>query len=67
MLVLTRKKNEQIIIGDSITITVVGIDHGVVKLGVEAPKDIIVHRKEVLDKGLDIPGESEINSNNDKQ
>lgn len=47
MLVLTRKSNESIIIDGKIEITVVGIEEGKVKLGISAPKDIGVYRKEV--------------------
>lgn len=49
MLVLTRKKNESIIIGDDITIVVVEVRGDKVRLGVEAPKDVSVHRREVFD------------------
>ena len=47
MLVLTRKKNESIIINDDITIVVVELRGDKVRLGVEAPKEISVHRGEV--------------------
>ncbi len=49
MLVLSRKKNESIIIDDKITIVVVEIRGDKVRLGVEAPKEIPVHRREVYD------------------
>ena len=49
MLVLSRKKNESIIINGAITIVVVDIRGDKVRLGVEAPKDIPVHRREVYD------------------
>lgn len=50
MLVLSRKKNEQIIIGDGeIVIAVVEIRGNKVRLGIEAPKELPVHRKEVYD------------------
>jgi carbon storage regulator len=49
MLVLSRKKNESIVINDSISIVVVEIRGDKVRLGVEAPKDVTVHRKEVYD------------------
>ena len=47
MLVLSRKRDESIIIGDHIEIKVIGIEEGKVKLGISAPKDIEIHRKEV--------------------
>lgn len=49
MLVLSRKKNESIIINDDITIVVVEIRGDKVRLGVESPKEVPVHRKEVYD------------------
>ena len=49
MLVLSRKKNESIVINDDITIVVVEIRGDKVRLGVEAPKEIPVHRREVYD------------------
>ena len=49
MLVLSRKKNESIIINDNITIVVVEIRGDKVRLGVEAPKEVPVHRREVFD------------------
>ena len=49
MLVLSRKKNESIVINDSITIVVVEIRGDKVRLGIEAPKDVPVHRKEIYD------------------
>ncbi|HEB29592.1 MAG TPA: carbon storage regulator [Spirochaetes bacterium] len=47
MLVLTRKHNESIMIGDSVEIIVVEVKGDQVKLGIKAPRDIKVHRKEV--------------------
>lgn len=47
MLVLTRKTNESIIIGDDVKVTVVEIKGEQVKLGISAPKRISVHREEV--------------------
>ncbi|GAB6167716.1 carbon storage regulator CsrA [Clostridium carnis] len=47
MLVITRKKGESILIGDNIEITISKIDDGSVKLGVSAPKDISILRKEI--------------------
>jgi carbon storage regulator len=49
MLVLSRQRDETIIIGDDIEITVVDIRGDKVRLGVSAPKEISVHRKEVYD------------------
>jgi carbon storage regulator len=49
MLVLSRKKNESIIINDDITLTVVEIRGDKVRLGIDAPKEVSVHRREVYD------------------
>jgi len=49
MLVLSRKKNESIVINDDITIVVVEIRGDKVRLGIEAPKEVPVHRREVFD------------------
>ena len=49
MLVLSRKKNESIVINDSITIVVVEVRGDKVRLGIDAPKDVSVHRKEIYD------------------
>jgi len=53
MLVLTRKRNESIMIGDDIELTIVAVEGEQVKIGVKAPKHIDVHRKEVY---LEIQG-----------
>ena len=49
MLVLSRKKNESIVIGDDVTIIVVEIRGDNVRLGIEAPREVPVHRREVYD------------------
>lgn len=49
MLVLSRKRNESIMIGDGVKIVVVDIRGDKVRLGIEAPKEIPVHRQEVYD------------------
>jgi len=49
MLVLSRQRDESIIIGDNVQITVVDIRGDKVRLGIEAPAEITVHRKEVFD------------------
>ncbi len=50
MLILTRKLGEQITIGDDIVIRVVDIKGGQVKLGIEAPRHIEVHREEIYER-----------------
>ncbi len=49
MLVLSRKRDEKIVIGDRIVITVVEVRGDKVRLGIEAPTDVPVHRQEVYD------------------
>jgi carbon storage regulator len=49
MLCLSRKKNQKILIGDNIVITVVEVSPGKVVIGIDAPADIAVHRQEVWD------------------
>jgi carbon storage regulator len=50
MLVLTRKVNEKIKIGDDIIISILEIGKGGVRVGIEAPRSVSVHRQEVYDK-----------------
>ena len=47
MLILTRRAGETLMIGDDISITVLGVNGNQVKIGVNAPKDIDVHREEI--------------------
>ncbi|MBU5676690.1 carbon storage regulator CsrA [Alkaliphilus sp. MSJ-5] len=47
MLVLSRRANESIMIGNDIEIKILGIDEGKVKLGIEAPKDVEICRREI--------------------
>ena len=49
MLVLSRKKSESIVINDNVVITVVEVRGDKVRLGIQAPREIPVHRKEVMD------------------
>jgi len=50
MLVLSRKLNEKIIIGEDIEVTVIGIENGSVQLGINAPKNIEILREELLEE-----------------
>jgi carbon storage regulator len=49
VLILTRKQDESIVIGEDIIIKVVGVEDGRVKLGISAPKDVSIHRHEVYE------------------
>lgn len=50
MLVLGRLSGESIMIGDDIVITVLGVRHGSVRIGIAAPKDVPVHREEIYNR-----------------
>jgi carbon storage regulator len=79
MLVLSRQRDETIMIGDNIEVTVVDIRGDKVRLGINAPKEISVHRKEVYDairrenkaaaqvKPEDLSGFGKIGSKDDKE
>lgn len=49
MLVLSRKRNESIVINDNIVVTIVDVRGDKVRIGIEAPRDVSVHREEVLE------------------
>lgn len=50
MLVLNRAKEERIIIGENIIVQVLSVRKGIVKLGIEAPKEVLIHREELAKK-----------------
>ncbi|MAA85086.1 MAG: carbon storage regulator [Halieaceae bacterium] len=50
MLILTRRVGESLMIGDDVTITVLGVKGNQVRIGVDAPKEVAVHREEILDR-----------------
>lgn len=50
MLILTRRVNETLMIGSEITVTVLGVKGHQVRLGVNAPKDVAVHREEIFER-----------------
>ncbi len=50
MLILTRKVGESIMIGESVEVKVLGLRAGQIKIGIEAPKDVEVHRQEIYER-----------------
>jgi|TARA_R100000005_G_scaffold94153_1_gene71349 carbon storage regulator len=50
MLILTRRVGESLMVGDDITITVLGVKGNQVRIGVNAPKDVAVHREEIYNR-----------------
>jgi carbon storage regulator len=58
MLILTRRVGESLMVGDEITVTVLGVKGNQVRIGVNAPRDVSVHREEIYNRIQD-DGESE--------
>jgi len=50
MLILTRRSGEVLMIGDDVKLTILGIRGGQVRIGIDAPKDVAVHREEIYNR-----------------
>ena len=64
MLILTRRVGESLMIGDNVNVTVLGIKGNQVRIGVNAPKDVAVHREEIYQR-IQQEGAQEIASQNE--
>ncbi|HSN00235.1 MAG TPA: carbon storage regulator CsrA [Rudaea sp.] len=59
MLILTRRVGETLMIGDAVSVTVLGVKGNQVRIGINAPKDVAVHREEIyqrIKREHDVPG-----------
>jgi carbon storage regulator len=59
MLILTRKVNETLMVGDDVSVTVLAIKGGQIRIGINAPRDVGVHRQEIYEKILQERKEAE--------
>lgn len=63
MLILTRRVGETLVVGDEITVTVLGVKGNQVRLGVNAPKEVAVHREEIYQRIQKEKGDKDGNEN----
>ena len=50
MLILTRRVGEKVVIGDNVTVAIIGVKGSQIRIGINAPKDVIVHREEIYER-----------------
>jgi carbon storage regulator len=66
MLILTRRVGETLVIGDDVNVTVLGVRGNQVRLGVDAPKEVAVHREEIYQR-IQNEGDNNDSSNSDDE
>jgi len=64
MLILTRRVGETVVIGNDVTVTVLGVKGNQVRLGVNAPREVAVHREEIFERIKNEQSEKEIKAPN---
>ncbi len=63
MLILTRRVGETLMVGDDVTVTVLGVKGNQVRIGVNAPKEVAVHREEIYQRIQQEKMQDEVNGN----
>ena len=66
MLILTRRVGETLMVGDEVTVTVLGVKGNQVRIGVNAPKDVAVHREEIYQRIQNEQGDDSASTDEDK-
>ncbi|MCL4135065.1 UNVERIFIED_CONTAM: hypothetical protein GTU68_016473 [Idotea baltica] len=67
MLVLSRKESEKIILGDEIVLTIVRVSGDRVRLGIQAPKDMLILRQELESNDIEISSSDDANQSNQRK